>query len=270
MSNCGLKAIETMMEMKHVSMFSLIHLAKDNGVNLYFCKVTPDELLLVTRPAIFHQKDHFVYVNNGEAMPTGEYTGYVLTPKAIHEPLPFVMAKKVKGGKKGGDIIGPIVVGIAGLINPLLGAAVGAGFGAHQATGGSGVTDAKGQYWRIPLMSGAGFAAGGGLGGFGESWGVGGQAAMDLTGGLMAGAELPNAIKTGNYSPVLQSGMLGYGIAGFGGGVANSLAKTGGQSFMNRAGSAIQGGVQNVIGGTQVAGGGSTGGAGVPTSVPGT
>ena len=280
MSNCGLKAIETMMEMKHVSMFSLIHLAKDNGVNLYFCKVTPDELLLVTRPAIFHQKDHFVYVNNGEAMPTGEYTGYVLTPKAIHEPLPFVMAKKVKGGKKGGDILGPIVITIASIINPLLGAAAGSAFQAHKVTGGSGVTNTPGEWWRIPVGGATGYYAG-------SEAGLGGLTGPQ-TAGMFAGAtELPNAIKTGNYMGAISAGLGQYGMSQFGqgavsnwagsspamsmadGGVGNAAGQPP-SSLLNRVGSAVKGGVQNVIGGTQVAGGGSTGGAGVPTSVPGT
>ena len=69
MSNCfGLKALERITELKEVSMFTLIHLAKDNGLNLYFCKVEPDELVKVSRPAIFHQKNHFVFVDFPKAI----------------------------------------------------------------------------------------------------------------------------------------------------------------------------------------------------------
>lgn len=95
--NCGIVALEKMTQISNISMFTIIHLAKDNGVNLYFCKVEEDELIKVPRPAIFHQENHFVFVDNGKAMPVGKYTGYVLTTKPPNEPLPFSLAKKIHG-----------------------------------------------------------------------------------------------------------------------------------------------------------------------------
>src|SRR3990167_6780611 len=198
MSNCcGLKALERIIELKEVSMFTLIHLAKDNGLNLYFCKVEPEELVQVARPAIFHQKDHFVFIENGEPMPGGEYDGYVLTQKPLHEPLPFSLAKKILGGKKGGGIISSIVTGIASVINPILGAVVGAGFGAHRATGGSGFEgDAKGEFWRI---------------GTGALSGATAASHPAISAVSAAVGEVPGAIKSGDYLAPVTAGLTQYG-----------------------------------------------------------
>lgn len=95
--NCGLVALKQMTQVKNISMFSLIHLAKDNGINLYFCQVDPADLVKVARPAILHQKNHFVYVEDGTPMPAGAYTGYVLTTRPFNEPLPHSLAKKIFG-----------------------------------------------------------------------------------------------------------------------------------------------------------------------------
>lgn len=113
--NCGLLALEKIVSLKSTSMFTLIHLAKDNGINLYFCKVEPEELVQVTRPAIFHQKDHFVFIEDGKPLPPGDYDGYVLTPKPLHEPLPYSLAKKIRGQKSGG-LLGGLFGGISSLL----------------------------------------------------------------------------------------------------------------------------------------------------------
>ncbi len=190
MSNCGLKALEQMANLKNISMFSLIHLAKDNGVNLYFCKVEPEELVSVTRPAIFHQKNHFVHVDNDKPMPPGEYDGYVLTPKPMHEPLPYSLAKKVKGSKGWWSKIASAVLPmIASAIHPMLGAAVGAGVAGYNA---SKMQGGLGKNWyQIPLGAASGFAQGGGLKGFGASWAAGGNAASALSAGLAATGQVP-------------------------------------------------------------------------------
>ena len=273
-TNCGLKALGRMTDIEQTSMFSLIHLARDNGLNLYFCKVEPEELVLVTRPAIFHQKGHFVYIENGNPMPAGEYSGYVLTPKPLHEPLPYSLAKKVKGSKKGGDILAPIITGVASMINPFLGAAVGAGVGIHRASGGSGFSgDQKGEWWR-PVTGGlGGYAMGGtsiqGMGKFSE---LGGAAQA----GLMAGAgEMPGAIKTGDWMSPIKAGLGTYmGSNALQGAGAGLLA--GGSGFMNRAGGAVSGalgglktGVQGLLGGGGAPGGTTPAGYGGSVTVPG-
>lgn len=114
--NCGLLALDKIVSLKSTSMFTLIQLAKDNGVNLYFCKVEPDEIMKVARPAILHEKDHFVYIEDGQAIPPGNYDGYVLTPKPFHDPLSHSLAKTIRGQKESGGIIGNVFGGISTLL----------------------------------------------------------------------------------------------------------------------------------------------------------
>ena len=96
--NCGIQAFSNIKEAKKVSAFTLIHLARDNGVELNLYKVEPKDLPLVPRPAILHAKDHFVYVENGKALDDLEYTGYVLGEKVIGKKLSLQEAKMVNGG----------------------------------------------------------------------------------------------------------------------------------------------------------------------------
>ncbi len=98
--NCGLSALEQIAELKNVSAFTLVHLGRDNGLNLFVFKVENlADLPRVVRPAIFHQKDHFVHIKNGEAMPDGEYTGYVIGPAVLGRVIGLSEAKFIKGGK---------------------------------------------------------------------------------------------------------------------------------------------------------------------------
>src|SRR3990167_1471125 len=125
MQNCGLVALKGIKELKNASMFTLLHLARDNGIELYFCKVDIADLPIVKRPAILHANNHFILAEEGKPLENANYTGWVLTPKPIGLLLPYSLAKQIIGGKKGGDIFGPIVVGIGSIINPLLGAVLG-------------------------------------------------------------------------------------------------------------------------------------------------
>ena len=197
--NCGLVALKGIKELKNASMFTLLHLARDNGLELFFCKVDIKDLPLVKRPAILHANNHFVLAEDGKPLEEANYTGWVLTPKPIGIPLPYSLAKQITGGKKGGDILGPIVTGIASIVNPILGAAVGAGFAAHKVTGGAGVTGAKGEFWRIPVGGALGY-----LGGQAPGAKTFGLSNTVLAGGLGAAQEIPGAVKSGNYlSPIL-------------------------------------------------------------------
>ncbi|MFA6100384.1 MAG: hypothetical protein WC750_05985 [Patescibacteria group bacterium] len=236
-ANCGLVALEQMAAVKTVSMFSLIHLAKDNGLNLYFCKVEPEELMEVQRPAIFHQKDHFVFVENGNPLPSGEYDGYVLTPKPLHEPLPYSLAKKIRGRKNAMSFLGPVVTGIASVVSPVLGAVVGAGFGAVNAA-------KTGEWWRIPLGGATGYlqgAAGGSTLGIGNS---------TLAAGLAAAGEVPGAIKTGNWMAPVAAGIGQYmGAQAIGGAQSGMAAAQPG--FMNQIGGAAKGAIGAFTGGAQ-------------------
>lgn len=205
MQNCGLNALKGITALKNASMFTLIHLARDNGIELYFCKVDVENLPLVKRPAILHADNHFILAEEGKPLEEAKYTGWVLTPKPIGIPLPYSLAKQITGGKKGGDFLGPIVVGIGSIINPFLGAALGAGFAAHQTTGGAGVTPKKGEFWRIPIGGALGY-----LGGLSKPL-ISGVPNWGLAGGLGFAQEIPGAIKTGNWGGALLGG-LGAGL----------------------------------------------------------
>lgn len=231
MQNCGLSSLEKMTTINEVSMFSLIHLAKDNGLNLYFCKVEPDELVNVARPAIFHQKDHFVFIKNGAAMPPGEYDGYVLTPRPLHEPLPFSLAKKIRGRKNIGSILQPIAIGITSLINPMLGAVVGAGFGAATAAGAFG-DQGKGEWWRI------------GTGGLSGALGASNPALSALS---AAAGEVPGAIKSGNWMTPLGAGIGQYGANIFASGAVPGFQNApAGTNLLGKASAGFEGGVQQL------------------------
>lgn len=113
--NCGIQALSGITEIKSVSMYTIINIARDNGINFYFCRVEVKDLPLVKRPAIFHSDDHFTLVQDGRALPHEDYSGWVLTPKPFGTPLPFSLAKQITGGKKGGVMrtILPTVIGFA-------------------------------------------------------------------------------------------------------------------------------------------------------------
>jgi len=260
--NCGLEALSGMMNLPNVSMYTLIQLAKDNDLNLYLCKVDLDKLHTVKRPAIFHANNHFVLGESGKALEPAEYTGWVLSTKPVGLPLPHSLAKQIVGSKKGGDIFGPIITGIASIINPFLGAAVGTAFQGYKVFGGPGVTPAKGEWWRIPIGAATGY-----LGGVSKPI-FGGISNAVLSGGLNAAAELPGAIKSGNYlSPVL-AGLGGYAGQKFTSGAAAGLAGAG-VGIGAKISGAFQGGLQ----GLGIGGGGSSassGGAGGLASISGT
>lgn len=248
-TNCGLIALEQMTALKSVSMFTLLHLARDNGLNLYFCKVEPGELMEVQRPAIFHQKDHFVFVEDGKPLPPGEYDGYVLTPKPIHEPLPHTFAKTIRGKKNAMGFLGPILTGVASIINPVLGAAVGAGFG--------GMAAAKsGEWWRIPLGAATGYLQG--VPG-GSTLGIGNST---LAAGLAAAGEIPGAVKSGNWMAPITAGVGQYMGAQLIGGAKAGMAGAA-PGFMNQVIGAGKGMVNTVTSGIKTLTGGGGGGGGV-------
>lgn len=236
--NCGLTALRGIMQLKNVSMFTLIHLARDNGMKFYFCKMDVDKLATVPRPAILHSHNHFVLVEDNIAIPDDNYTGWVLSPKPVGMTLPYSLAKQINGGKKGGDILGPIVVGLGSIINPLLGAGLGAAFGGYQVFGGGGVTAKPGEWWRIPIGGALGY-----LGGVQKP--IFGSVPNYFISGALGGInELPGAIKSGNYAaPIL--GALGAGLGQrFTSGAAAGLAGSApGTSLGGKIGNAFQGGL---------------------------
>lgn len=251
--NCGLAALEQFIPLKSVSMFTLIHLAKDNGINLHFCKVNPDELIKVKRPAIFHSEDHFVLVEDDKPIPEGTYDGYVLTPKPLREPLSHAEAKRIKGGKNVGGILQPIVTGLASLVNPVLGAAVGAGFGAARAGGAFG-KEGKGEWWRI---------ATGGLSGA-TAAGAPGLSALSAAAG-----ELPGAIKSGNYMAPITAGLGQYGANVAAGGFGRGFSGAGeGAGFLGKLAGGGKGAISAFTGGGAQRGGAEIASRGLGGTTP--
>lgn len=143
MRNCGLVALEKIKDIKGVSAFTLIHLAKDNGVDLKIFKVKLEDLPLVHRPAIFHAPNHFEHIKNGEPLPDLKWTGYVLTQKSIGIPISHKEAKHITGEAPVAALIVPAIKAVAtfaittvipgaatgALVGGAIGAATGQGFG---------------------------------------------------------------------------------------------------------------------------------------------
>lgn len=242
--NCGLAALEKIAQLKNVSAFTLIHLGRDNDLNLYFFKVNDlKDLVRVQRPAIFHQKDHFVYVKNGEAMPDGEYTGHVIGPAVLGRVLSMAEAKTVNGGKNfltgknsDGDKVGNGALGtilsvvaatVGNIIAPGSGFPIGATIGGALGGGvGNTITGDN------PLIG----AATGAL----EGFGVG-----KIGGALGAGAS--TATKTGTQAAFQNaiSGGIGSGIGATAPSAASGAAGLAGASgaFGNAVSNAVGSGV---------------------------
>ena len=66
-SNCGIVSLGKLKTIEKVSAYSLIQMAKENGVNLLIYQVNVKDLMMVPRPAIFHAKDHFVFISHAFA-----------------------------------------------------------------------------------------------------------------------------------------------------------------------------------------------------------
>lgn len=206
LTNCGLMALEKISTIKNISAFTLIHAARDNDLNLYFFKVNDlIDLPRVTRPAIFHQKDHFVVVKNGEPMPDGEYTGYVIGPAVLGRVIALSEAKFVTGGKnfftgknKDGEQTGhgalvDILAVVASIVtaNPLTGAAIEAGGSAIERAQNPAQLGSPGNLGAIALDAAKGFAIGAGASGAAQGVTAGGG----LNNGI--GQAFSNAVKGG-------------------------------------------------------------------------
>lgn len=234
--NCGLDALSKIRELKGASAFTLIHLGKDNGVDLKLFKVKESDLPLVHRPAIFHSENHFEYIANGEPLPDRKWTGFVLTEKSIGRPISHKEAKTIKGEMPPvAAVVGAIIsavstaasitASVVGAIGTAAGSlASGMGIGAtgaltqtgaaisgmvqggiYGAGAGAALAGATGQ----PIGKGALYGAGAGAGaGFGGAYGgiagasgaqVGGTLAGAGTGALLApeGQRLSGAVKGG-------------------------------------------------------------------------
>ena len=127
--NCGIKALQGIVNVQSISMYTLINLARDNGINFYFCRIEVKDLPLVRRPAIIHSDDHFTLIEDNQPLPQGEFSGWVLTPKPFGRPLPFALAREITGAKKGGfarTVLPFIIATVSNIIVPGSGLITGA------------------------------------------------------------------------------------------------------------------------------------------------
>lgn len=266
-TNCGIAALSQLIELKNISAFTLVHAARDNGLNLFVFKVNNlDDLSRVQRPAIFHQEDHFVYIKNGEPLPKGKYTGFVLSSAVLGRVIGLQEAKFIKGGKnfltgknkdgvkEGGGALGSILGVVGAVVGSILLPGIGTGLGATISGAiGGGIGGAAGAAATgdNPLVSGAL----GALGGAGIGQVVGGLSAgvASAAGGSALSSNVPavgqgafNAAKAGigtTFSPVTQSAGLAGQVGAFNAvnagasslagasGLNNSAVTNGGQGF---------------------------------------
>jgi hypothetical protein len=181
MNNCGLEALSKIKELKGVSAFTLIHLGKDNGVDLKLFKVLEKDLPLVHRPAIFHSENHFELIENGKPLPDQGWTGYVLTQKSIGRPISHKEAKTIIGGMP------PVAAAVGGIVSAISGAVAATSqvIGSALFLGGAAGPLTAGQTAIATGLAGAGLGAAAGAG-IGAATGVG-PAKGAITGALAGG-----------------------------------------------------------------------------------
>lgn len=257
MTNCGLSALSQITELKDISAFTLVHAARDNGFNLHVFKVNDlKDLVRVQRPCIFHQKEHFVFSKNGEPMPDGDYTGYVIGPAVLGRVIALSEAKFIKGGKNfftgknsdgeqtGHGAIGDILSAVVGAVTtlaagPYVGAAAA---GAVNATY-KGVETAQNQdelgspYNPLSIGKDLLVGAAEGYGAGSLASGVVGSGAS-ATGGAAAKAAFQQAVSGGIGSGIGAGGAAGgitaaqvagaSGAGGLAGGLASQVSAFGG------------------------------------------
>lgn len=256
MNNCGISALSKIKELKGVSAFTLIHLGKDNGVDLKLFKVKDKDLPLVHRPAIFHSENHFEFIKNGEPLPDQKWTGYVLTQKSIGRPISHKEAKTISGEGPIAAIVGGIISAVTGAVSATIGAvgavAQGAGalasglgvgaagpltqagtaiagglkLGAAGALGGAALAGATGQPVGAGAAKGALIGAGVGAGGaFGGAAGLTGRQVGGTLAGAVGGAA--GAEKGQRLAGALKGGATGFTA----GTLAQTFLKTGGEGL---------------------------------------
>lgn len=140
--NCGIAALEKLKAVTKISAFSLIQMAKENGLNLIVYQVKIDDLVRVPRPMIAHAKDHFVFIKNGEPLPDYEFTGFVISEKGFNgsRVIKHSEAKNIIGSKKGNKILGPILKVVGAVVGGIVGGPAGAIIGAGANLGGTAVS----------------------------------------------------------------------------------------------------------------------------------
>lgn len=285
--NCGIVALSQLTELKNISAFTLVHAARDNGLNLFVFKVNDlVDLARVQRPAIFHQEGHFVFIKNGEPLPQGKYTGFVLAANVLGRVVGLQEAKFIKGGKnfltgknkdgvqEGSGALGSILGVVGGIVGAVVLPGVGGalGLGLSQAAGGAiggAVGGAVGGELsgNNALISGAlgalgGEAIGGGIASASAGGGLAGNAVKNFSQGAFNTISHPIA-SLGAGGDAIASGIPSASstLGAFGGGTSASGIGTG-----TNAANAFNLTNASNAGAMSLAGGGIGTAAGVPIS----
>lgn len=219
--NCGLEALQHIKDLKSVSAYTLIHLAKDNGLSLQVCKVDVEQLPLVARPAILHANNHFVFVEDGQALPKAKYSGYVLTSRAVGRLVPYAEAKQITGAKKGGfaRFVVPTLLAFIPGVGPIASGIAAAGMDQYAKSNHPEQLGKPGNFLDILKVGGGAFLGASALQGGLRGLQAGG-------GGFLAGASqgLQHPIAT---NPLLSSIGKGAGSLASSGGLSGSVVGTG-------------------------------------------
>ena len=98
-TNCGIIALKNISDLEIISVKTLLSFAIDNGFSLIAYKVPASEIKKTELPAIFHAKNHFVYIGKNDSFPEIEYTGIVLSDKELNHPkIKKSELKNINGG----------------------------------------------------------------------------------------------------------------------------------------------------------------------------
>ena len=96
--NCGLIAVNQIVEIKTTSFRTLIFAAKDNGVSLIPYKVDINQMIGVELPAIFHADNHFVLITSEDQFKDYNLSGNILhTKRQPYQPLSSTECKNIRG-----------------------------------------------------------------------------------------------------------------------------------------------------------------------------
>ena len=96
--NCGLIALNNLIDIQNISMHTLFVIARDNGVKLYPYIIDTDDIKYDVFPAIFHSENHFIYANEISDLTGFDLTGTVLSVKDILlDTVPLYELQKIHG-----------------------------------------------------------------------------------------------------------------------------------------------------------------------------
>lgn len=247
--NCGIVALGKLKEIQKVSAYSLIQMAKENGINLLIYHVDNKDLMRVPRPVILHSDNHFVYIKNGEALPTYKYTGFVLSEKGFKGAriVAYSEAKQIVGSKKGGvaRFIVPAVLSLIPAVGPVLAAASNVGMDQYAKSNHPEQLGQPGNILDIATSAATGYlgakAFQGGIQGFNSA-----APGASLGDKFIAAGKGALSGPTGNYLDPLKPSTYSAGLSGISSNAANAANPAKLAGSLGPQGNALQSGATNL------------------------